>query len=401
MASTRYDIVTIGGGLAGTALAKSLAEQGVKVLVLERETAFKDRVRGEAIMPWGTAEAKTLGIYNDIIESGGHDLPLWNSYVGVGRRSQRDLVGTTGPKVGVTAFYHPQMQQALIEAAAGAGADVRRGVEVKGINPKAMPEVLVEIDGNETVIPARLVVGSDGTDSRVRNWVGFDVLRDLAHNLVAGILIDEIRVEDDASHVWLNTDLGFWVLIFPQGEERARGYVCYPQANGYRLTGHKDFPRFIEDSIGAGMPVEHYANVKAAGPLATFEGAARWVEHPYRDGVALIGGAAADPDPTWGQGMSLSLRDARVLRDHLLSNEDWEQAGQAYAAEHAQYYGVIHAAELWQTELLLATGPEADARREEAFAAWKEDRSRSLDVMFSGPGSTLDETARRRYFGEE
>ena len=103
MTSTRYDIVIIGGGIAGAALAKSLAEQGVRVLVLERETAFKDRVRGEAIMPWGTAEAKTLGIYDDMIDSGGHDLPLWNSYVGDSRRSQRDLVGTSVPKVGVTA----------------------------------------------------------------------------------------------------------------------------------------------------------------------------------------------------------------------------------------------------------------------------------------------------------
>jgi flavin-dependent dehydrogenase len=43
-----YDIVTIGGGLAGASLAKVMAERGVRVLVLERDTRFKDRVRGEA-----------------------------------------------------------------------------------------------------------------------------------------------------------------------------------------------------------------------------------------------------------------------------------------------------------------------------------------------------------------
>jgi flavin-dependent dehydrogenase len=42
-----YDIITIGGGLAGAALAKVLAERGLRVLVLERETTFRDRVRGE------------------------------------------------------------------------------------------------------------------------------------------------------------------------------------------------------------------------------------------------------------------------------------------------------------------------------------------------------------------
>ena len=71
--------------------------------------------------------------------------------------------------------------------------------------------------------------------------------------------------------------------------------MCYPQANGYRLSGQKDLPRFIEESIRAGMPEEHYAKVKIAGPLATFDGAATWVEHPYNNGVALIGAAAADP----------------------------------------------------------------------------------------------------------
>jgi flavin-dependent dehydrogenase len=41
-----YDVITVGGGLGGAALAKVLAENGVHVLVVERETTFKDRVRG-------------------------------------------------------------------------------------------------------------------------------------------------------------------------------------------------------------------------------------------------------------------------------------------------------------------------------------------------------------------
>jgi len=48
-----YDAVIVGGGLAGSTLAKNLAEVGCQVLVLERETRFKDRVRGEQMNPWG------------------------------------------------------------------------------------------------------------------------------------------------------------------------------------------------------------------------------------------------------------------------------------------------------------------------------------------------------------
>jgi choline dehydrogenase-like flavoprotein len=37
MARVEYDIITIGGGFAGSALAKAMAQAGKRVLVLERE----------------------------------------------------------------------------------------------------------------------------------------------------------------------------------------------------------------------------------------------------------------------------------------------------------------------------------------------------------------------------
>ena len=62
MVQVEYDLITVGGGLAGSALAKTMAEAGARVLVLERETQFKDRVRGEGMTPWGVVEARALGI---------------------------------------------------------------------------------------------------------------------------------------------------------------------------------------------------------------------------------------------------------------------------------------------------------------------------------------------------
>ena len=57
-----FDVITVGGGLAGSTLATELARAGHKVLVLERETQFKDRVRGENMLPWGVAAARRLGL---------------------------------------------------------------------------------------------------------------------------------------------------------------------------------------------------------------------------------------------------------------------------------------------------------------------------------------------------
>ena len=47
MTSSSYDIITVGGGLGGSVLAKVMAERGVRVLVMESQGRFVDRIRGE------------------------------------------------------------------------------------------------------------------------------------------------------------------------------------------------------------------------------------------------------------------------------------------------------------------------------------------------------------------
>ena len=124
------------------------------------------------------------------------------------------------------------------------------------------------------------------------------------------------------------------------------------------------------------------------------------MEHPYSNGIALIGDAVAASDPTWGQGLSLTLRDVRVLRDALISNEDWDNAGHAYAVEHDRYYGRVHVWEDLLTELFFGTSAEADARRAKALPLIGEDPTRVPDHIFSGPELPLDENVRARFFGE-
>jgi 2-polyprenyl-6-methoxyphenol hydroxylase-like FAD-dependent oxidoreductase len=168
-----------------------------------------------------------------------------------------------------------------------------------------------------------------------------------------------------------------------------------------RLQGEKDVPRLIEDIVTSGIPAEYFEGAQPAGPLATFDAAASWVEHPYKDGVALVGDAAASTDPSWGQGLSLTCRDARVLRDALVANDDWDAAGHAYAAEHDRYFAIEHTVENWLSEFFYTTGPEADARRERAFPLIAGDPTRIPDHGFSGPDEPVDDSTRKRFFAEE
>ena len=196
------------------------------------------------------------------------------------------------------------------------------------------------------------------------------------------------------------TEFGRSVLMFPQGRGRVRTYLVY-QYGDHRLQGDADVSGFVAAVVRAGAPEDFFSDARPAGPLATFDGADTWVDHPYRDGIALIGDAAAANDPSHGDGMSLTLRDVRVLRDVLRTSHDWDAAGHAYAAEHDRHYGVIHTVAGWYSELFYDLTPEGDARRTRALPLIQQDRTRVPDHLVGGPDLPLDETTRRRFFGEE
>ncbi len=396
-----YDIITIGGGLGGAALAKAMAEHGKRVLVLERETKFKDRVRGEGMTTWGSAEAKELGIYDLMTSRSGREVPWWDTFVGPMQVGHREMASTTPQGLPSLTFYHPDMQESVLGAAAAAGAEVRRGVRAKSVTPGAPAAVTFEQDGASRTASARLVVGADGRGSLARKWSGFKERQDEPSLLITGLLVDNTRAPDDTVRLVQDLEHGRGTILFPQGNGRTRAYLICGVGEGMRLQGDKDAPRFFKEIVEAGMPADYFASAKAAGPLATFDAACAWVEHPYKDGVALIGDAAASTDPSWGQGLSTTLRDVRVLRDALLANDDWDAAGRAYATEHDRYFDVIHTVENWMTEFFYGTGAEADARRARAFPLIAQDPTRVPDTIFSGPDHPLSDDLRKRFFAED
>ena len=170
MASTDYDIITVGGGLGGASLAKVMAEHGSRVLVIERETEFKDRVRGEAMSPWGVSDARRIGILDVLMEAGGHELPKFSMYVGQMQVQERDLVATTPDNTPMLAFFHPRVQEALLSAATTAGAEVQRGAKITSVMPGETPSVVVERNGEKETITARIVVAANGRGSPARSY---------------------------------------------------------------------------------------------------------------------------------------------------------------------------------------------------------------------------------------
>jgi menaquinone-9 beta-reductase len=328
-----YDIVVIGGGMGGSAFAKVMAESGARVLVLERERRFSDRVRGEGLVSWGGAEAKRLGVYQILYDTCAYE-KRWS----IGLGPDRDLVSTTPQALPLLTFGHPHMQETLLTAASEAGAEIRRGAVVRSVTPGPLQSVEFESAPRKEQVQCRLVVGADGRGSSVRKWGNFSVSRDADRLLFGGVLLEEVDVpRTDAIWMTIEPKLAQMALIGPQAQGVARAYLGYRIDSNYRVQGRASFARFVEECAKSGMPREFYARAKVAGPLATFNGADTWVENPYSNGIALIGDAAATSDPSWGQGMALTLRDVRTLRDALVADENWKIAGHAYAEAHDRY----------------------------------------------------------------
>jgi 2-polyprenyl-6-methoxyphenol hydroxylase-like FAD-dependent oxidoreductase len=397
-----YDIITVGGGLGGSALSIAMARQGRRVLVIESEMRFRDRVRGEATMTWGVAEAKELGLLDLLLSRCGHELTWWDNYLSGIQFEHRKLAETTPQQLSNLTFFHPEMQETLLSEAAAAGAEVRRGARVRGVQAGEQPAVLIEQGGRQERVECRLVVGADGRGSMVRQWAGFETRRDADRLQIAGILMEESPLPGDTAQFYLNPSAGVCSPLFPQGGKRARLYLVSRVADGTSHSGPRDLPAFLEGCGRAGVDAAALKSARYSGPLATFKGADTWVDHPYRDGVALIGDAAGHSDPAWGQGLSLTLRGARILRDELLATDDWDAAGHVYAAEQSRCFQMIRTVEDWFTRFFFDGGPEGDERRARALPLLARDGTRIPDNMQGGPeAGPLDEAARKRFFGEE
>ena len=280
-----------------------------------------------------------------------------------------------------------------------AGAEVRRGVRVSGLGTGDNPGVHFTDGDKEFSLTGRIVVGADGRMSQVRSWAGFETDSDPDRLMISGLLLEGVSAPENATHMSVGPAGN--TLVAPLGQERARLYFMYRKADGPReLTGQARIPEFLACCRSAGIPAEWLAGASPAGPLAEFNGADRWVPHPARNGVVLVGDAATATDPDWGTGLSLTLWDVLHLRDALCASADWRGAVERYAVEHDGYYWVLHEVTRCFAELLWSTGQAADERRSQVLPSLLTNPVGVPDVIGLGPESPVDDRARRLFFGQ-
>src|SRR5215510_10069845 len=151
-----YDLIVVGGGIAGASLAQRMAKSGLHILVLEQETEFRDRIRGECLQPWGIGEARQLDIA-ETLRTCANEMRWVDLIINGQHVMKRDFVATTPQASGMWAFYHPRAQEALLVAAAAAGAEVHRGATVQQITSGAKPKAKIALSGRTFEVKARLL----------------------------------------------------------------------------------------------------------------------------------------------------------------------------------------------------------------------------------------------------
>jgi 2-polyprenyl-6-methoxyphenol hydroxylase-like FAD-dependent oxidoreductase len=330
------DVVVVGGGIGGASLAFALARAGVGVRVLEASSEFADRVRGESMQAWGVKEARDLGVEQVLLDAGAHITPVWKQYMeGVGDVGDIPMAMMIPDIPGSLNLRHPDACQALLDAAASAGATVVRGVRDVVVAVGSSPTVTYAANGQATELRTTLVVGADGRASTVRKQAGITLDRQEPTSYIAGLLVDGLDgVPDDHDVVAGEGDVFF--LVFHQGGGRARVYLCMGSSGRHRFSGRTGTGEFLAACNVSCYPwSEQVMAATPAGPCATYPGDDTWTDAPFADGVVLIGDAAGHNDPIIGQGLSIALRDARMVRDLIVDGARRSAAFAPYGEERA------------------------------------------------------------------
>ena len=337
-----YDVVVVGAGIAGSALASRLARAGRSVLVLEQQESYRDRTRGETITPWGVREVRRLQLEDVLLGAGARYAESFVPYDEVispdeaeARALPYNMVVPDVP--GQLNVGHPEASEALSAHAASCGASVTRGVRAVRVSLGPVSTVDWSDGAGDHAVRARLVVGADGRTSTVRRQAGIEIEERAAVTFGAGLLVK--GESGFGRRNTLGTSGNEMFFAFPRTDDLTRLYLLVAVERQPEFTGPGRLETFLRHFPNDAFPASKaLAEAEVIGPCGGSPMTDAWTTTPpVRDGVVLIGDSAGWNDPIIGQGLSIALRDARMVAEVLESSDDWSaRAFGGYVEERAE-----------------------------------------------------------------
>ncbi len=300
---SKYDMLVIGGGPAGALAAKTAAEAGNTVCLIEKRPAI------------GTPIRCAEGIGKECLLEFIQPDPRWIS----ADIERARLIAPNGTSVsleqenpGNTVGYildRKIFDRELVWQAAEAGADIF--VKTRATAPimegGAVRGAKVMATGSPADIRADVVLAADGTEAQFARWAGLDTTVPLREMMsCAQYLLTDIDIDAASTDFYLGNDIApeGYLWVFPKGERTANvgiGISGRKSRDGSRAKDYLD--RFIGKNFPEGKTIEAIAGgVPVCQPLPC----------TVADGLMVIGDAARVVDPLTGGGIGNAMYTGKL-----------------------------------------------------------------------------------------
>ncbi|MCP5161276.1 MAG: FAD-dependent monooxygenase [Hahellaceae bacterium] len=339
-----YDLVIVGGGMVGSAIACGLAHSGLKIAVLEQHQpmAFSASqlpdlrvsalsVASEQFLTrigaWKHIQAMRLCPYRR--------MSVWEQH-------RNPLLSLLPPQLQCTAFDSKDIghshlghiienritQLALLERAAdfpNVTLITPATLQNLELAPNKAKLQIVDHQGASSTLSTKLVIGADGAQSRVRTWANIGLNSDQYGQQALVINVEYQGQQEDIT----------WQAFTPSGP---RAFLPLMDVDGkhYASLVWYDSPETIQhlQGLDAAMLKEEIARQFPATlpPLVqvlgkgSFSLVKRHAQRYVSPRVALVGDAAHTINPLAGQGVNLGFQDAirliETLENALRKGED-------------------------------------------------------------------------------
>jgi len=290
----KFDIIVVGGGPAGTTAARYAAQEGLSVLLLEKDRDIGVPVRcGEAVTDEG------LRIFHEPQERWIKSTIKRLRLIPPSEKAIDLNLQQIGYILDRRVFDYD-----LGEYASQAGAQIVTKAYVTGLIIKNdfVSGVTGIFMGQPFNIESKLVIAADGVESRVGRWAGLKTnikMKDMEsayQKTITGIEVDENRFDIYVSRKWAP---GGYLWIFPKGPNIAN--VGLGVSGEY--SKEKSAIRYLDEFLDS-----HFPNYSVVAQAAGGVPCARTLKTIVSNGLMLTGDAARMVNPMTGGGIVSGMR---------------------------------------------------------------------------------------------
>ncbi|CDU24191.1 related to squalene monooxygenase [Sporisorium scitamineum] len=344
--TSKPDIVVVGAGIVGSALAYSLGKSGRKVALLERDFDEPDRIVGELLQPGGVRALSKMGIVDTLEDIDA--VPVEGYHVFYGPRSVpipypqershdagRGVVSKSG-KVEGRSFHHGKFVQSLRQKALHQPSvtpyeatvrDLLKDEQGRVVGVSATWKKAPEGQAEAFELRAPLTIVADGCFSKFRRTHGSSIQPMVRSNFVGLELHDAPLPAPHHGHVVLSKNGP--VLLYQIGTHTTRILIDVP---GEKLpsVAKGDLQKHVKENVIPQLPEqlrECVATEMAKGQRLrsmpnSFLPPSMQGQSEHAKGVIVVGDAMNMRHPLTGGGMTVGLWDAVHLTE-ALGGSDW------------------------------------------------------------------------------